>query len=241
MSTEPWELVENPSIYTDYNWFSDDVPARRFYLFIAEIGRRLQHVMTDSGPLKMIKFCEQCAEGEITEDELSDLSDEHRPKPTDNVACHRANNLYWMVADRYKVNTRCVQWAADAFPLLAVTNAGLLSPTASDEEIESVRNHPIFASVYQRTEVEWGELVRDIFGPNPFRPVAFDPAWRTSTTVALAQQMYDARDFGLMPILGDALQDAGCENEDILAHCRDANGTHVRGCWVVDLVLGKSA
>jgi hypothetical protein len=82
------------------------------------------------------------------------------------------------------------------------------------------------------------QLLRDIFG-NPFRPVAFDPAWRTSTVVALAQQMYDSRDFGLMPILGDALQDAGCDSADILDHCR-GDGPHVRGCWVVDLVLGKS-
>jgi hypothetical protein len=81
-------------------------------------------------------------------------------------------------------------------------------------------------------------LFRDIFG-NPFRPVAFDPAWRTSTAVALAQQMYDSRDFSLMPILGDALQDAGCESADMLDHCR-GDGPHVRGCWVVDLVLGKS-
>ena len=51
--------------------------------------------------------------------------------------------------------------------------------------------------------------------------------------------MYEARDFGAMPILADALQDAGCEDAAILDHCRDANGVHVRGCWVVDLVLGK--
>jgi hypothetical protein len=81
-------------------------------------------------------------------------------------------------------------------------------------------------------------LVRDIFG-NPFRPVAFSPAWRTDTAVAIARQMYDSRDFGAMPILADALQDARCEDEHILSHCRDANATHVRGCWVVDLVLGK--
>jgi hypothetical protein len=81
-------------------------------------------------------------------------------------------------------------------------------------------------------------LLRDIFG-NPFRPVTFDPAWRTSTATALAQQMYEARDFSAMPILADALQDAGCESEDILAHCRDPD-PHVRGCWVVDLLLGKS-
>jgi hypothetical protein len=83
----------------------------------------------------------------------------------------------------------------------------------------------------------FADLLRDIFG-NPFRPVAFDPAWRTSTAVALAQQMYDSRDFGVMPILGDALQDAGCEHADVLDHCRGP-GPHVRGCWVVDLVLGK--
>jgi hypothetical protein len=83
------------------------------------------------------------------------------------------------------------------------------------------------------------KLVRDIFG-NPFRPVSFDSDWRTSTAVALAQQMYDSRDFSVMPILADALQDAGCGNEDVLGHCRAADGVHVRGCWVVDLVLGKS-
>ena len=82
-------------------------------------------------------------------------------------------------------------------------------------------------------------LLRDIVG-NPFRPDAFSSSWRTSTALILARQMYDSRDFSLMPILADALQDAGCEQEDILAHCRDASLTHVRGCWVVDLVLGKN-
>ncbi|MBA4192543.1 MAG: hypothetical protein C0467_31635 [Planctomycetaceae bacterium] len=64
--------------------------------------------------------------------------------------------------------------------------------------------------------------------------------WLTSTVIALAQQMYQSRDFTAMPILADALQDAGCDNDNILNHCRDANGVHVRGCWVVDLVLGKA-
>jgi len=81
-------------------------------------------------------------------------------------------------------------------------------------------------------------LLREIFG-NPFRPVEFDPEWRTDTVSSLARQMYESRDFSLMSILADALQDAGCDNNDILDHCRDANQMHVRGCWVVDLVLGK--
>jgi hypothetical protein len=81
-------------------------------------------------------------------------------------------------------------------------------------------------------------ILRDIFG-NPFRPVAFDPTWRTDTAASLARQMYDAREFSAMPILADALQDAGCDSDDILNHCR-GEGPHVRGCWVCDLVLGKS-
>ncbi len=82
-----------------------------------------------------------------------------------------------------------------------------------------------------------GHLLRDIFG-NPLRPITLDLNWRTSTVVALAQGIYQERDFSAMPILADALQDAGCENADILDHCRGP-GPHVRGCWVVDLVLGK--
>ncbi len=92
---------------------------------------------------------------------------------------------------------------------------------------------------------KWGaykpqaDLVREILG-NPYKPVNFDKSWRTNTAVTLAQQMYDSREFSAMPILADAIQDAGCDNDDILSHCRDTNQVHVRGCWVVDLVLGKS-
>jgi len=80
-------------------------------------------------------------------------------------------------------------------------------------------------------------VLREIAG-NPFGLVTFDLNWRTWTAVKLAQMMYDSRDFSLMPILADALQDVGCDDEDVLSHCRGKN-THVRGCWVVDLVLGK--
>jgi hypothetical protein len=81
-------------------------------------------------------------------------------------------------------------------------------------------------------------LALDVFG-NPFRPVALDPSWLTSTVVQLAQGIYADRAFDRLPILADALQDAGCEHPDVLAHCR-SDGPHVRGCWVADLLLGKS-
>ena len=73
---------------------------------------------------------------------------------------------------------------------------------------------------------------------NP-RPVAFDPRWRTADAVGLARGMYEDRALDRLPLLADALMDAGCADEQVLGHCR-SEGPHVRGCWVVDLVLGKS-
>jgi hypothetical protein len=80
-------------------------------------------------------------------------------------------------------------------------------------------------------------VLRDV-STHPAHPVIFDPSWRTSTVVALARQMYESREFSPMPILADALQDAGAGDEGILAHCREP-GVHVRGCHVVDLILSK--
>jgi hypothetical protein len=82
-------------------------------------------------------------------------------------------------------------------------------------------------------------LLRDMAG-DPFHPIALDPAWRTSDVVLLAKGIYEDRAFDRMPILSDALQDAGCDKNDLLTHLRDTKQVHVRGCWVVDLVLGKS-
>ncbi|HJZ55412.1 MAG TPA: hypothetical protein VKE74_10660, partial [Gemmataceae bacterium] len=71
-----------------------------------------------------------------------------------------------------------------------------------------------------------------------FRPVAVDPSWLASTVVTLAGGIDADRAFDRLPILADALQDAGCDNTDILNHCLGP-GPHVRGCWVVDLMLGN--
>ncbi len=110
--------------------------------------------------------------------------------------------------------------------------AGLMWAVAADK----ARN--LLAGLRSGYSVTVLAYMRDIFG-NPFRKIAFSPDWRSTDAVAIARTMYESRDFSAMPILADALQDAGCDNEDILAHCRDTSAPHVRGCWVVDLVLGK--
>jgi hypothetical protein len=73
---------------------------------------------------------------------------------------------------------------------------------------------------------------------NPFRPITIAPSWLTSTATALAEAIYTDRAFDRLPILADALEEAGCTDAEILAHCR-APGPHMRGCWVIDLLLGK--
>lgn len=95
----------------------------------------------------------------------------------------------------------------------------------------AVRNPP-------RESAEQCKLLRCIFG-NPFRPVELDPNWLTSTVREMAASVYESREFGVLPVLADALQDAGCESDPILSHLRGP-GPHARGCWVLDLILGKA-
>ena len=79
-------------------------------------------------------------------------------------------------------------------------------------------------------------VIRDIFC---FPPVAIDPAWVTPNVTALCRGMYEPQDFGAMPTLAAALQDAGCMSARVLDHCRATNTRHVRGCWLLDLILGN--
>jgi hypothetical protein len=99
----------------------------------------------------------------------------------------------------------------------------LLVSTAEREQNAESKNQVLF--------------LRDIFG-NPFRPIAIDPSWLTPTVKALAQKTYDNCNFDRLPLLADELVKSGCADEEILGHLRGP-GPHVRGCWAVDLVLGK--
>jgi hypothetical protein len=83
---------------------------------------------------------------------------------------------------------------------------------------------------------------RPVWGDDWQEVITINPAWLTwhdGLLVSMARQMYDSRDFSDMPVLADALEEAGCQDQDILGHCR-SGFEHVRGCWVVDLILGKS-
>ena len=85
---------------------------------------------------------------------------------------------------------------------------------------------------------EQAALLRDVFG-NPFHPITVDSTWLRTEVVALALSVYDARSFGRLTELADALERAGCTDQEVLDHCRRP-AEHVRGCWVVDFLLGRT-
>jgi hypothetical protein len=123
--------------------------------------------------------------------------------------------------------------AADLSASHAATSLGY----AASEPFPYPTRLRVYANTVRQEGTVQAELVRCIFG-NPFRPTRLDPMWLTDTVVALARHIYESSDPSATLPLADALQDAGCDNEDVLSHCR-GDAPHVRGCWVCDLVLGK--
>ncbi|VTT99007.1 Uncharacterized protein OS=Sorangium cellulosum (strain So ce56) GN=sce5710 PE=4 SV=1 [Gemmataceae bacterium] len=185
---------------------------RKRRLFAAAAARRVGHLLpAAAGPA--IEAAEAFADGRIDKSKLKTVFDAMR------ASANRAKtdkSAHFVVRDVARLSASQACWDV-------AWSAGYVGDDMPDGRDGEWRCQAV--------------LVRDLFG-NPFRDVAFSPEWRTSTVVALAQQMYEARDFSAMPILADALQDAGCDSGDVLDHCRGP-GPHVRGCWVVDLVLGK--
>jgi hypothetical protein len=100
---------------------------------------------------------------------------------------------------------------------------------------------PQAAAVRSAEERLQADLLRDIFG-NPFRqPAAPEPAilaWNHRTVIRIAQEIYEDRAFDRLPVLADALLEAGCVDEELLAHCRSGR-PHARGCWAVDLLTAR--
>lgn len=124
--------------------------------------------------------------------------------------------------------TSCMDTAASAVACADAENA-------EDDDYDAT-----YEAGWTQERHEQVRLIREIFG-NPFRPVSVNPSWLTwndGTVVKTAQGIYDERAFDRLPVLANALEDAGCTQQDILQHCRQP-GVHARGCWPLDLVLGR--
>jgi len=137
----------------------------------------------------------------------------------------------WAIADQF---CPCGVYNADyGHPATRATHYALYPQTVNQAATHAVLACKRPEQTNERA-VQAG-LLRDIFG-NPFLSVTINQAWLTSNSAALADSIYAERAFERMPILADALEEAGCTSSDILNHLRSPGG-HVRGCWTVDLCL----
>jgi hypothetical protein len=224
----------NRSRVKDYN-------RRLLYLLGVAIWRRAEYLLPDPCCHKALETAEAFAEGTANFEDMEascDAVDRVPVRDEPQIVTVALRSLFWLVCSDKSKLTEGLELLVDVAGYRAAMDAGIPVTKGGFAGRQAVWEHPVFIAGKQEEEEALCGIVRDVLG-NPFRPVKFSPKWRTSTAVALAKQMYKSNDFGAMPILADALQDAGCGSEEVLGHCRDAKQTHVRGCWVVDGVLGK--
>jgi hypothetical protein len=193
------------------------ITRRQEHLFACACCRRIWHLLSDEPCRNGVEIAERLADGLASREEWA---------------------AHWEEAvEKRQLGTYGINAAYNAgYPMPLGARHALTSAGATQAREPVTQDGEWLAGVIAERTAQT-VLLRDIFG-NPFRPVAADPPWLTSTVVTLAEGIYAERAFDRLPILADALQDAGCENADILAHCRN-DGPHVRGCWVVDLLLRK--
>jgi hypothetical protein len=189
--------------------------ARKFRLYAVACVRRVLGLLSGDKCQRPVQVAERYADGLADAEELSAACEQARKACRGDSAAGNAKRAVVSVADA-GTDFAAACWTQH-FGGLA---AGRSKLSVADEQAAQA------------------SLIRCIFG-NPFRPVPLSPTWRTPDIVALAWQAYESRDFVALPILADFLQDAGCTDADFLSHCR-SGGEHARGCWVVDLLLGKS-
>jgi hypothetical protein len=233
MTEEEWLASEDPDHLM--NLFSANPSHRKFRLFAVACCRRLwsvAHICPQPTELKAVELSERFADGLESEESL-DLT-RHFLKG-ENKSIGASNSFRNLTRSVVKAGTLVVGKQAAHWARIITCQAA--EGRLNDDNYQQRRDVAHSSAALCEGKAQ-AVLLRDIFG-NPFRPVSFLPEWRTSTVLSLAQGIYSDRAFDRMPILADALQDSGCDNEDILNHCRGP-GPHCRGCWVCDLCLNKS-
>jgi hypothetical protein len=191
-----------------------EVSDRKLRLFATAWLRQVWHALNDDRSRQAVEIAERHADGLASDAEL-------------DRACDAAGKVI-QVFDSER------RWTRTAFEAACAANW-----VAVEEAVEAADQQLLWKIADGQDQLQ-ASLLRELLG-NPFRPISIDPAylsWHDGLIPTMAQRMYDRRDFSDMPVLADALEESGCQNQDILGHCR-SGGEHVRGCWVVDALLGK--
>lgn len=193
---------------------------RKLRLFAAACCRRAWRLL-DAGGRAAVEVSERFADGSAGHEELE--------------------AAVWANTGRQEVDARtAVDHAAVGAwrPAVALLAAVCARPLGSDTFLAE-------AAALDRERAAQADLLRDILGSHPLRHAPVPSLWRTHTVVALAQAAYEERgmpdgrlDAARLAILADALEEAGCDDVEVLTHCRSER-LHVRGCWLLDALLGK--
>jgi hypothetical protein len=217
VTEDEWLTATDPMPMLRYLRARENERSRR--LFECACCRRVWRELTDRRSRQAVEVAEDYADGLATDEHLEAVADDADKAWPKDVSQFESGGHLLVSAAAYNVALPMGWWGgAPAF----VPPSSIVQEAAEDPSLERI------AQV---------RLLRDIVG-NPFHLVAVDAAWLTPTVVALADAICADRAFDRMPVLADALEEAGCDHPDVLSHCR-GDGPHVRGCWVVDLVLGK--
>jgi hypothetical protein len=228
MTEAEWLTCTEPTLMTEYVRLNHLASERKLRLLSIECGRRFLHLLGDERSRRAVEIAEGFVEGIVTHKERAkaaadavDAASEARSQRKTGAAIAAAVAAARMVGS---------DW-----PLFA-QRFGPSGKAGQEYAWHAVRDSVFFTGKKDQCML-WCELVG-----NPFRPAAVASscfAWNDGAVRKMAQAIYDDRAFDRLPLLADALEEAGCNNQDILDHCRSA-GEHVRGCWVVDLILCKS-
>lgn len=197
------------------------VSERKARLLACACCRCIWEYLEDPRSRRAVVVAEHFADNRATPRELADA----RAR-----AVTAARGVSW--AAYWATNTKAVG------PLVNVFEAAVVA--AARQATQQTRLATTWDEVQAESLNEQVELIREVFG-NPFRPITVDPnwlGWEGGQVVRLAGAIYEGRTFEQMPILADALEEAGCQDREMLDHCRQG-AQHVRGCWVLDLLLGK--
>jgi hypothetical protein len=204
-----------------------DADARKLRLFACACCRQVWNPFVPPLLIRAVTAAEAQADDEVSlPDLLAHVTPRVRGMATEPASGGHGYLTHVAVA---------VYHACRELPFNGAQQASLAcARAAADLPLRGLHRAPHTILEYVAERAAQADLLRDIFG-NPFRSLEIRSEWLTADVVALARGIYADRAFDRLPILADALQDAGCADEDVLGHCRAERG-HVRGCWVVDLL-----
>ena len=226
MDEKEWLYAADPMGMLDYlrrtDWGSD----RKLRLFSCACVRRIWALLTDERSRKAVEVAEIYADGLADRAQLLHARDEAR----------EAKRLFKFSAKEH--HCRRAANAAQEVTRDAAASAAFNASVESSRAL-SIQDHNCCSGTeLQQQTIMLRDIVANPFAPS--RPI--DPAllrWNDGTVLRIATGIYEERAFERLPVLADALLDSGCDDETMLEHCRQQEGVHSKGCWVIDLILGK--